>query len=1037
MRTLQQSMRGHPSVSLQKEVEQNDRIAGLESRTTVLENDVQSINARLDDTNINKSSGTINNLHSNHAVVTNVKAGTVSADTINAGEVNADSLDTTRIDTSTLTALTSVNAPAVNASSKVETVDLNVTGNATIANLNFESFTAEEINADTLKSQSIENDGMITTANLTATESVNANTVNATDVEAQEINAVDGSITNLESNTATIREIAGNDILSNRFITNKAFYQDIIHIISDTNFVVIEVPVFVGGIYRLSYQNPVTNEVYFNMVINNTYDNCYFSYYRGQDPLFLDQVAIKDMKLYIKTWVSGRLYYHCDSLDTTEPPSSYGEWPIDITALDYPLFTATRTRATVYTNYVNIGMEDQELGTAVLSYNTTNDWTLVERQRTDYNPAEYDPSTDTLVYTYIPNQNVNNDQDVTFNSVDSTTDIATENLTMKSIADNQYLIKRSGSTKMAEETPKDLDGNVNDDATTMNRTSKVLVDEAAIADWNGATNREYVPGTDGHTETYRSSDITQIPSATSLNGQYYYTDGTGTTLDELIESSTYCKPALLIEGAEHGGTKTKTVNPEGSLNAFSILRSRGYEVVGFPRLNGNTYNAMVYGAERNPDDSYDLSDINGGLSRGTQILLVTGNSSLDYVLVLTPGNYTGEEGLYGNISHAEIKLIDSISSITRVDPNEFTVNYTETTTTTNDYYTSSLDYKSNLPADATLVEMTTSSFEYEKTFAEVAPIYSSSIQKVGKIIEGEWAAGKIVAPELEIDNLQVNENATIDGNVSIGGDLTVAGKTITVHSEEITTEEDTIELRHDAQTGIVSGQVSGLIINNYNGNGNDSQIALDSSGTLRIGDIGDTEPVATRDETTNLTDAHILQWDATGNKIVDSGTSVSDVIAAGTSTVEGWDAITTLLGTPTDLADLIAKARTYMNANNFSEMRLAAYTTVAQAASYISLTWTSNVVFDLQVNATNGFKARFFDNNHFGIYVNNNWDVNIIEDVIVKDANGELTVTSDTLQSNTNLEVGATGNITMTPTNAFVIPTTAPTTLVNGAIWIS
>lgn len=1022
MRTLSQSMRGNPSVNLQREVEQNDRISSLENRATTLENDVQSINTRLDDTNINKSSGTIDNLRSTDATITNINADTVSTDVLNAREANVDSIDTTRIDANTITALSSVNVPTVNASSKVETVDLNVTGNANIANLNFESFTAEEINTDTINSQTIENDGMITTANLTATGNINANTVNATDVEAQEINAIDGSITSLESNTASIEEITDNDILSNRFITNKAYYQDINHIISDTNFVVIEVPVFVGGIYRLSYQGPVTGDVYFNMVINNTYDNCYFSYYRGTDPTYLDQVAIKDMKLYIKTWVNGRLYYHCDSLETVEPPKSYGEWPVDITDLDYPLFTATRTRATVYTNYVNIGMEDREYGTAVLSYNTTNDWTLVERQRTDNNPVEYDPSTDTIVYTYIPNQNVNNDQDVEFNSVDSATDVATETLTMKSIVDDRYLIKRSGSTAMTEEAPKTLAASVDDDVTTMNRTSKVLVSEAAIADWDGSTNREYIPGTSERTETYQSSNITQISSATNLNGQYYYTDGTGTTLDELVESSTYCKPALYIEGAEHGGAKTKTVTREDSYNPIQVLRTRGYEIVGFPRLSGNTYNAMIYGASYNPDDNYDLGDINGAMSNGTQVLLVTQNGSYGYVLVLTPGNYAGEEGLYGNINHDEVKLIDSISSITNDATGVFTVNYTETTTTTNDYYTSSLDYKNNLPVDATLVEMTTSSFEYEKTFAEVSATYSSSIQKVGKIIEGEWAAGKIVAPELEIDNLHVNEDAVIDGDVSIGGDLTVAGKVISVETETLTTEENTIELRHNAQTGIVSGQVSGLIINNYDGLGSDSQIALDSTGTLRIGDTDDTEPVATRDEVANLTDAHLLQWDATGNKIVDSGESISSIkqaIDASQTTFEGWDVINDFIEiTPSNLAEIITAARTKMTALGTDEVRFIAYTTSSD-----SIYFGAEGVFYLQLTQ-NAYHATFTSADSIYVYDGTTWVQNTFANIKA----GNVSVNGNVLSSSENIE--------MAPTNAFVIPTSAPSTLVNGAIWI-
>jgi hypothetical protein len=312
------------------------------------------------------------------------------------------------------------------------------------------------------------------------------------------------------------------------------------------------------------------------------------------------------------------------------------------------------------------------------------------------------------------------------------------------------------------------------------------------------------------------------------------------------------------------------------------------------------------------------------------------------------------------------------------------------------------------------------------------PVYTSSIKKLNVVDEGEWNAGNVTAPDINATN-----DLHVAGDAFVTGDLTVSGKTITVHSEEITTEENTIELRHDSQVGLNPGEVSGILINNYDGQGNDSEIVLDDTGTLRIGDTASLEPVATRDEATNFTDGHLTTWDATNNRLVDAGASIADVLSAGTSTIEGWTSITSLLGTPTDLNDLVSKAQTYMQANNFSEMRLTAYTTKAQAASYISLTWTANSVFDLQVTATNGFKARFFDNTHFGIYNNNNWDVNIINDVIVKDANGELTVTSNDIQSNTNLEIEATGDITMTPTNAFVIPTNPPSTLVPGAIWIA
>lgn len=305
------------------------------------------------------------------------------------------------------------------------------------------------------------------------------------------------------------------------------------------------------------------------------------------------------------------------------------------------------------------------------------------------------------------------------------------------------------------------------------------------------------------------------------------------------------------------------------------------------------------------------------------------------------------------------------------------------------------------------------------------------ITKLGEVTEGVWNGGDVTAPDITATN-----DLSVGGDATITGDLTVMGKTITVHSEEITTEENTIELRHDAQTGLLTGEVSGVLINNYDGNGNDSEIVLDNTGTLRIGDTASLEPVATRDEVANFTNGHITVWDGQNSKLVDGGHSINDIIAQGTSTVEGWANIISLIGTPTGIDDLVSKARTYMQANNLSEMRLTAYTTTTQASSYINLTWTGSVIFDLQV-AASWSKARFFDDTHFGVYVSGQWNNNIINDVTVKDSNGNLTVTSNNVQSSTNLGIKATGNITMTPTNALVIPTTAPSTLVPGAIWIA
>lgn len=809
MRTLTESINNDPtgtgvSVSEKKLREVEDRLDGMQTQIDGNTEDIETLESTVNNTHLTKNSISTRSINGKTAEFdTSVTTSTVNATDVNADNVEAndisvnDALDvhgTANIDNAVITTGTAGVLTATTAN--IDT--------ANIENANFENISGTNSTWETVATDDINVTNKVTAATV---ESVDVNTTN---INADVVNATSKVITDkveaedVETTKAHIDE-AFIDVLDNRYKRFKDFYQDI-RGLTETGYFIIELPQFTAGEYRLSYESPVTGEVYFTMIVNNTYDNASFSYYRKPDnPLVLQEVAIKDMKLYIKTGVEGRLYYFSDTLASIEPPHSSDDWPIDLTQLDYPLYEATRARATVYTNYVNIGMNEGSLGTAVFSLATTQNWDNVENQRLNNNPVEYDPNNDRTALTYIPDQNVNSTADVDFNSVDSATDVATETLTMKSIQNDTYLIKRDSSTEMTEEQPADS----LTDNSTLDRTSKKLITERDVAQWNGSTSR-----------------------------------------------------------------------------------------------------------------------------------------------------------------------------------------VTDTTTT--------------------------------------PPVYTSSIKKLNVVDEGEWNAGNITAPDINATN-----DLNVAGDAYITGDLTVSGKTITVHSEEITTEENTIELRHGAQVGLNPGEVSGILINNYDGQGNDSEIVLDDTGTLRIGDTASLEPVATRDEATNFTDGHLTTWDATNKRLVDAGASISDILSAGTSTIEGWSSITSLLGTPTDLADLVTKAQTYMVANNFAEMRLTAYTTVAQAASYLGLTWTDNVVFDLQVTATNGYKARFFDNTHFGIYNNGTWDVNIINDVIVKDANGELTVTSNDIQSNTNLQVEATGDITMAPTNALVIPTTAPSTLVAGAIWIA
>lgn len=109
-----------------------------------------------------------------------------------------------------------------------------------------------------------------------------------------------------------------------------------------------------------------------------------------------------------------------------------------------------------------------------------------------------------------------------------------------------------------------------------------------------------------------------------------------------------------------------------------------------------------------------------------------------------------------------------------------------------------------------------------------------------------------ISGTLEAGNTKVNGNTNITGNTTIGGTLDVSGETKltgdtfisgdltvsgTVHSidqEEIVADGDTVTLRANNNLPLATGQVSGIVVNKYNGT-DDLAIVTDNEGTVRVG----------------------------------------------------------------------------------------------------------------------------------------------------------------------------------------------------------
>ena len=91
-----------------------------------------------------------------------------------------------------------------------------------------------------------------------------------------------------------------------------------------------------------------------------------------------------------------------------------------------------------------------------------------------------------------------------------------------------------------------------------------------------------------------------------------------------------------------------------------------------------------------------------------------------------------------------------------------------------------------------------------------------------------------ISGTLEAGNTKVNGDTKITGDAFISGDLTVSGTVHSVEQEEVVADGDTITLRANNNLPLASGQISGIVVNKYNGT-DDLTVATGNDGTLRVG----------------------------------------------------------------------------------------------------------------------------------------------------------------------------------------------------------
>ena len=126
-----------------------------------------------------------------------------------------------------------------------------------------------------------------------------------------------------------------------------------------------------------------------------------------------------------------------------------------------------------------------------------------------------------------------------------------------------------------------------------------------------------------------------------------------------------------------------------------------------------------------------------------------------------------------------------------------------------------------------------------------------------------------------VDGPTFEDDTTINGDLNVNGNIYNQGASYESHMEQVYTTDDYIIMRDNAVTGLAAGSYAGFQVKKYDGT-NDGRLVIDNSGVARVGDVGDEQPLLTREESANLNNGALLKWDAANYKAVDEGTVGSD-----------------------------------------------------------------------------------------------------------------------------------------------------------------
>lgn len=134
----------------------------------------------------------------------------------------------------------------------------------------------------------------------------------------------------------------------------------------------------------------------------------------------------------------------------------------------------------------------------------------------------------------------------------------------------------------------------------------------------------------------------------------------------------------------------------------------------------------------------------------------------------------------------------------------------------------------------------------------------------------------------------ITRNLSVNGDVTIRGDLMVSGTTTRIESTTLQVDDKLIEVAHGNTTKLTSP--AGLVVPKYDGT-NSGALVFDGDGMAQVGNVvldangnidttkSGLQTLATR---TNLVGGNLVQYDSDDKTLVDSGKKVGDLVTTNT-----------------------------------------------------------------------------------------------------------------------------------------------------------